>query len=144
MRIKKKELGNSFKEHKIRGRHEQEQEGEYWIIPAANYESSEVIAILLPVTFHFNPWTRLDNVKNLWRFVISSPATILNLVRSLVAYYLPIIEVKLISLNHRQEVYPNCWRFNTRHRDNEILVKKNLTSFIQPNRIKRDDSVEFG
>jgi len=27
--------------------------------------------ILLPVTFYFNPSTRLDNVKNLWRFVIS-------------------------------------------------------------------------
>jgi len=37
----------------------------------ANNESSEVIDILLPVTFYFNPSTRLDNVKNLWRFVIS-------------------------------------------------------------------------
>jgi len=36
----------------------------------ANNESSEV-DILLPVTFHFNPSTRLDNVKNLRRFVIS-------------------------------------------------------------------------
>jgi len=32
----------------------------------ANNESSEVIDILLPVTFYFNPSTRLDNVKNLW------------------------------------------------------------------------------
>jgi len=31
----------------------------------ANNKSSEVIDILLPVTFHFNPSTRLDNVKNL-------------------------------------------------------------------------------
>jgi len=31
----------------------------------ANNESSEVIDILLPVTFYFNPSTRLDNVKNL-------------------------------------------------------------------------------
>jgi len=41
--------------------------------PAANNESSEVIDILLPVTFYFNPSTRLDNVKNLRRFVISDP-----------------------------------------------------------------------
>jgi len=41
--------------------------------PVANNESSEVIYILLPVTFYFNPSTRLDNVKNLWRFVISFP-----------------------------------------------------------------------
>jgi len=33
--------------------------------PGANNESSEVIDILLPVTFYFNPSTRLDNVKNL-------------------------------------------------------------------------------
>jgi len=31
--------------------------------PLANNESSEVIDILLPVTFYFNPSTRLDNVK---------------------------------------------------------------------------------
>jgi len=31
----------------------------------ANNESSEVIGILLRVTFYFNPSTRLDNVKNL-------------------------------------------------------------------------------
>jgi len=31
----------------------------------ANNESSEVIDNLLPVTFDFNPSTRLDNVKNL-------------------------------------------------------------------------------
>jgi len=37
----------------------------------ANNESSEVIDILLPVTFLFYPSTRLDNVKNLWRFAIS-------------------------------------------------------------------------
>jgi len=43
--------------------------------PDVNYESSEVIDILLPVTFYFNPSTRLDNVKNLWRFVISYPDT---------------------------------------------------------------------
>jgi len=30
----------------------------------ANNESSEVIDILLPVTFYFKPSTRLDNVKN--------------------------------------------------------------------------------
>jgi len=42
-------------------------------LPVANNESSEVIDILLPVTFYFNPSTRLDNVKNLWRFVISLP-----------------------------------------------------------------------
>jgi len=30
-----------------------------------------VTARLLPVTFYSNPSTRLDNVKNLWRFVIS-------------------------------------------------------------------------
>jgi len=41
--------------------------------PGANNESSEVIDILLPVTFYFNPSTRLDNVKNLWRFVIILP-----------------------------------------------------------------------
>jgi len=35
--------------------------------PRANNESSEVIDILLPVTFYFNPSTRLDNVRNLWR-----------------------------------------------------------------------------
>jgi len=33
--------------------------------PFANNESSEVIDILLPLTFYFNPSTRLDNVKNL-------------------------------------------------------------------------------
>jgi len=37
----------------------------------ANKESSEVIDILLPVTFYFNSSTRLDNVKSFWRFVIS-------------------------------------------------------------------------
>jgi len=37
----------------------------------ANNESSEVVGILLPVTFYSNPSTRLDNVKHLWRFVIS-------------------------------------------------------------------------
>jgi len=31
----------------------------------ANNESSEVIDILLPVAFYFNPSTRLDKVKNL-------------------------------------------------------------------------------
>jgi len=31
----------------------------------ANSESSEVVDILLPVTFYFDPSTRLDNVKNL-------------------------------------------------------------------------------
>jgi len=31
----------------------------------ANNESSEVIDILLPVTFYFNRSTRLDNVKNI-------------------------------------------------------------------------------
>jgi len=36
----------------------------------AKHESSEVIDICLPVTFYFNPSTRLDNVKNLWRFII--------------------------------------------------------------------------
>jgi len=36
----------------------------------ANNESSEVVDILLPVTFYFKP-TMLDNVKNFWRFVIS-------------------------------------------------------------------------
>jgi len=35
-------------------------------VRSANNESSEVIDILLPVTFYFNPSTRLDNVKNLW------------------------------------------------------------------------------
>jgi len=40
------------------------------LLPLANNESSEVIDILLPVTFYFNPSTRLD-VKNIWRFVIS-------------------------------------------------------------------------
>jgi len=29
------------------------------------HESSEVVDILLPVKFYFNPSTRLDNVKNL-------------------------------------------------------------------------------
>jgi len=38
---------------------------------AANHDSSEVIDILLPVSFYFNSSTRLDNVKNFWRFVIS-------------------------------------------------------------------------
>jgi len=37
----------------------------------ANNESSEVIDILLPVTFYFHPSTRLDNATNFWRFVIS-------------------------------------------------------------------------
>jgi len=36
----------------------------YWDFPVANNESSEVIDILLPVTFYFNPSTRLDNIKN--------------------------------------------------------------------------------
>jgi len=36
----------------------------------ANNESSEVVDILLPVNFYFYPSTRLDNVKNLGRFVI--------------------------------------------------------------------------
>jgi len=43
-------------------------------LPAANNESSEVVDILLPVTFYFNPSTWLDNVKNVWRFVIILPA----------------------------------------------------------------------
>jgi len=30
----------------------------------ANNESSEVVDILLPVTFYFNPSTRLDNATN--------------------------------------------------------------------------------
>jgi len=34
-------------------------------LPHANNESTEVIDILLPVTFYFNPSTRLDNVENL-------------------------------------------------------------------------------
>jgi len=42
-----------------------------WTIQEANNESSEVVDILLLVTFYFNPSTRLDNVKNLWRFIIS-------------------------------------------------------------------------
>jgi len=33
-------------------------------LPRANNESSEVVDILLPVTFYFIPSTRLDNVKN--------------------------------------------------------------------------------
>jgi len=33
--------------------------------PCANNESSEIIDNLLPVTFLFNPSTRLDNVKYL-------------------------------------------------------------------------------
>jgi len=43
----------------------------WYLQQSANNESSVVIDILLPVTFYFNPSTRLDNVKNLWRFVIS-------------------------------------------------------------------------
>jgi len=35
------------------------------LLLVANNESSEVIDILLPVTFYFNPSTRLDNEKNL-------------------------------------------------------------------------------
>jgi len=35
----------------------------------ANNES-EVVDILLHVTFYFNSSTMLDNVKNFWRFVI--------------------------------------------------------------------------
>jgi len=42
-------------------------------LPYANNESSEDIDILLQVNFYFDPSTRLDNVKNLWRFVISLP-----------------------------------------------------------------------
>jgi len=42
------------------------------IVRCANNDSSEVIDILLPVTFYFNPSTRLDNVRNFWRFVISA------------------------------------------------------------------------
>jgi len=42
-------------------------------VPRANTESSKVIEILLPVTFYFNTSTRLDNVRNLWRFVINVP-----------------------------------------------------------------------
>jgi len=38
--------------------------GDY-ILATGNNESSEVIDILLPVHFYFNPSTRLDNVKNL-------------------------------------------------------------------------------
>jgi len=34
-------------------------------VRSANNESSEVVDILLPVTFYLNPSTRLDNVKNL-------------------------------------------------------------------------------
>jgi len=30
--------------------------------------------ILLPVTFYFNPSTRLDNATNFWRLVIRDPA----------------------------------------------------------------------
>jgi len=37
----------------------------------ANNESSEVVDILLHVTFYFNPLTKLNNVKNFWRFDIS-------------------------------------------------------------------------
>jgi len=33
-------------------------------VRGTNNESSEVIDILLPVTFYFNPSTRLDNVPN--------------------------------------------------------------------------------
>jgi len=42
-------------------------------MPEANNESSEVSDILLPVSFYFNPSTRLDNVKILWRFDIRMP-----------------------------------------------------------------------
>jgi len=35
-----------------------------------NNELSEVVDILLPVTFYFNPSTRLDNATNFWLFVI--------------------------------------------------------------------------
>jgi len=34
------------------------------IHPSANNESSEVVDILLPVTFYFNPSTRLDKATN--------------------------------------------------------------------------------
>jgi len=43
------------------------------LFPVANNESSEVIDVLLPVTFYLNPSPRLDNVKNFWRFVINLP-----------------------------------------------------------------------
>jgi len=42
--------------------------------PRANNESSEVIDILLPVNFYFNPSTRLDNVKNLITIRYYQPA----------------------------------------------------------------------
>jgi len=35
----------------------------------ANNESSEVVDIILPVTFYFNPSTRRDNVKNFWIYM---------------------------------------------------------------------------
>jgi len=41
----------------------------------ATNASSEGIDIFLPVTFYFKPSTRLDNVKNLWQFVISQRRT---------------------------------------------------------------------
>jgi len=40
-------------------------------LPTANNESSEVIDILLPVTFYFIHSTRLDNVKNRPGFIMS-------------------------------------------------------------------------
>jgi len=39
-------------------------------LQGANNKSSEVADILMPVTFYFYHSTRLDNVKNFWRFVI--------------------------------------------------------------------------
>jgi len=37
---------------------------DFFLVLSANNESSEVVDILLPVTFYCNPSTRLDNVKN--------------------------------------------------------------------------------
>jgi len=48
-------------------------QSDLFVPPGANHESSEVVEILLPMTFYFNPATRLDNVRNFWRFVISPP-----------------------------------------------------------------------
>jgi len=42
----------------------------------ANNESSDVVDILLPVTFYFNPSTRLDNATNIWRLVICCPPSV--------------------------------------------------------------------
>jgi len=41
-----------------------------WVWRGANNESSEVVDILLPGTFYFNPLTRLDNGTNFWQFDI--------------------------------------------------------------------------